>query len=137
MKLKAADVWFSKVVREAADWTCVRCGKVYERGSQGMHNSHRYRRQHKSVRFAKENTDALCFPCHQWYGGDTPEAARWLLERIGQGALDLLEEKKNTIFPMKKHHWKEASAHYRNQHKILMAKRADGIEGPLDFESWQ
>ena len=137
LKIKPADTWFSKCVRESYDWTCQKCGTKYERGSQGLHCSHHYPRGNKSTRFASENATALCFGCHRIWHSDPVGAFRWLLSVIGEGALDLLTEKKNQIFQMKKHHWKEAAAHYRAEHAKLMEQRDAGATGPLEFESWQ
>ena len=136
-KIKASDTWFSKCVREASDWTCERCGSVHERGSMGLHNSHIFSRRHRTIRWCKDNTQALCFTCHQWYGGNPADSGMWLTDLIGDGMLDIVREKRDSKMKVMKVEEKLIAKWYRCEHDKLMDRRMNGETGKLDFESYQ
>lgn len=73
IKLRPADVIFSKYIRNRDKWICVGCGKQYEPPTQGLQNSHFWGRARENTRFDPDNCDALCFSCHQYWGGDGRE----------------------------------------------------------------
>lgn len=137
VKRSPADMAFSLCVREAQDWVCECCGKELERGSMGLHCSHIFSRRHRTIRWCKENAQALCFSCHQWYGGNPADSGRWVEEVMGEGAIEILREKRDSKVKVSKLEEKDIAKHYREQHKILLERRANGQEGPLDFDSWQ
>ena len=130
MKINPADSAFSKCIRTRANWTCERCNKQYEKNSAGLHCSHIYSRRHRTIRWCKDNAQALCFSCHQWFGGNPVESGRWIIELYGQGHDDLLVEKKNLKMKISKLEEKDIAKHYRQELKKLEA-------GASDFESWQ
>lgn len=136
IKIHPADKWFSKCIREAADWTCEKCGGVYERGSQGLHCSHLFSRRHYSVRFCANppNAFAHCFGCHSYLGGNPVIFRNWAINEIGEGAIELLTEKHNNINLAKdiKKNLKDVAAHYKKEHERLMQLRADGAVGKLE-----
>jgi DNA-directed RNA polymerase subunit RPC12/RpoP len=82
MKRSSADILFSKLVREAGGYRCARCGKQYLHNDSGLHCSHHFTRSRKRTRYTPLNALALCFPCHQWYGGNPIESAAWLAEYL-------------------------------------------------------
>lgn len=137
VKIKPADTAFSLCVREAADWVCERCGAVHERKSMGMHCSHVYSRRHRTIRWCKENAQALCFSCHSWYGGNPADSGLWIRDFLGEGAISILEEKRDSKVKVSKPEEKDIAKHYREQHKKLLERRANGETGQLEFESWQ
>lgn len=137
VKIKPADTWFSKCKREAQDWTCEKCGSKHERGSMGLHNSHIFSRRHRTIRWCKENTQALCFSCHQWFGGNPADSGKWVEEFMGEGAIQLLREKRDSLMKVTKIEEKDIAKHYRLEHEKLLKRRADGETGVLDFESYQ
>lgn len=137
IKSKPADVAFSKCVREASNWVCERCGSAYEKGSQGLHCSHIYSRRHRTIRWSRDNAQALCFSCHQWFGGNPADSGLWVRELLGEGHFQLLEEKRDSKIKVSKLEEKEIAAHYRKQLKELEARRLEGETGKLEFESWQ
>lgn len=137
MKRSPADDAFSKCVRAAADYTCQRCGKQYDKSSTGLHCSHNFSRRHKTIRWCKENALALCFSCHQWFGGNPWESGLWLEEKIGKGTLDILTEKKNMKFKITAQDEKEIAKHYREQLKKIDQYRQSGYIGYVDFDSYQ
>ena len=136
-KIKPADTAFSRCVREAHDWTCERCNAQHERGSMGLHNSHIYSRRHRTIRWCKENTQALCFSCHQWFGGNPADSGQWITELLGEGFIDRLREKRDIKLKISKTEEKEIAKHYRQQLKDLESKRLSGQTGYIDFISYQ
>ena len=58
-------------------------------------------------------------------------------ERDGADLIDLLREKRDSGVKVPKTEEKEISAHYRKELKIIEARRADGEQGYIDFQSWQ
>ena len=137
VKIKPADSAFSRCVRESHDWTCERCNAQHERGSIGLHNSHIYSRRHRTIRWCKDNTQALCYPCHSWFGGSPADSGAWITELLGEPFIDLLREKRDTKMKISKLEEKEIAKHYRGELKILEAKRATGQAGYIDFVSYQ
>lgn len=130
MKTNPADTAFSRCVREAANWTCERCGKVHEKGSQGLHCSHIYSRRHRTIRWCKDNVQALCYSCHQWFGGNPADSGEWVTELLGEGHIEMLREKMNSKVKVSKLEEKEIAKHYRQELKKLES-------GASDFDSWQ
>lgn len=136
-KITPADSAFSKCVRERNNWTCERCNKQYEENSMGLHCSHVYTRSHRTIRWCGDNAQALCFSCHQWYGGNPIESGKWVEGILGQGVIGLLREKMNSRVKVSKLEEKEIAAHYRNELKKLKQRRMEGETGRIEFESWQ
>ena len=129
VKIKPADTWFSKCVRESSAWTCQKCGSVHEQGSQGLHCSHNFSRRHRTIRWCKDNALALCFGCHQWFGGNPYESGKWLENRIGEGTITLLLEKKESHTKVSKLEEKDIAAHYKKEHQKLLDARNEGWQG--------
>lgn len=137
MKINPADSAFSKCVRERNDWICERCGKQYEKGSMGLHCSHIYSRRHRTIRWAGDNAQALCFSCHQWYGGNPADSGLWLQDLLGEGHIAILREKRDSMVKVPKTEEKDIAKHYREELKKLEAQRAEGKTGRIEFESYQ
>lgn len=137
VKIRPADTAFSRCVREAHDWTCERCNTQYETGSQGLHNSHIFSRRHRTIRWAKDNTQALCYPCHMWFGGNPADSGFWVTELLGQEFMDYVRERRDLKFKIPKSEETEIAKHYRDQLKIIEAKRVEGQTGYIDFISYQ
>ena len=93
LKIRKADSEYSKWLRKSRNYTCERCGK-YEEG--GMQCSHFYGRKSESVRFDQENTDVLCFFCHQYFTSNPAEYAEWKKKRLGEKKYKMLMVRKNT-----------------------------------------
>lgn len=68
IKLRKADVEFSKYIRSKANWKCEACGKDYRENPQGLHCSHYFGRGRENTRFDEENCIALCFYHHRLWG---------------------------------------------------------------------
>lgn len=130
VKIKSCDTAFSRCIRESNNWTCERCHTKYERGSQGLHCSHIFSRRHRTIRWCKENAQALCFACHQWFGGNPVDSGAWLVHALGEVYIGILREKMNSRVKVSKKEEKEIAKHYREQLKLLE-------NGATDFISWQ
>ena len=137
IKIKPADTWFSKCVREANDWVCEKCGTRYERGAMGLHNSHIFSRRHRTIRWSKDNTQALCFSCHQWLGGNPVDSGAWLTNLLGEGHMALLREKRDSRMKVSKLEEKDIAKHYKAEYERLLERRSNGETGRLDFDSYQ
>lgn len=131
VKQKPADFWFSKCVRHAAGWQCERCGKQYEEGSQGLHTSHIFSRRHRTIRWAKDNVQALDFHCHSWYGSNPADSGKWITDLLGEGFLDRLRERRDSGVKVSKQEERDIAKHYRKEYQRMLET------GDTDFESWQ
>ncbi len=137
IKRSTADKYFSMCVREAADYTCQRCNKAYDRSkAQGLHNSHVFSRRHRVTRWEPDNGVALCYSCHQWYGGDPVESAPWVEDHLGLGVLEILTEKKGAVFKIPKSEEKLIAAHYKAEYIKLLERRENRETGKLNFLSY-
>lgn len=136
IKRSKADHWFSKCIRERANYKCERCGKEYTASSTGLHCSHHFSRSHRPIRWCKDNALALCFSCHNWYAGNPVQSGRWLSEKLGETMIAILEEKLGDKTKISKEEEKEIAAHYKAEFEKMVAQRAEG-KTELDFESWQ
>lgn len=137
IKIKPADTAFSKCVRAANNWTCEKCKTKYEEGSQGLHCSHIFSRRHRTIRWCKGNVQALCFHCHQWFGGSPADSGIWIASCLGEAHIEILREKRDSRVKVSKLEEKDIAKHYREQFKIIESKRLDGQVGYIDFISWQ
>lgn len=121
-----ADAAFSTAVRIARNHTCEHCGR-----SEGkMEAAHIYGRAAKSVRWDTLNILCLCHTCHRNFTANPLDFESWLKEYVGQGYLDLLNEKRQRMFKTTKQVRAEVAKHYREQIKLLEA-------GPHDLVSYQ
>ena len=131
IKISPADKAFSECVRLAAG-ECERCGNVGR-----LECSHIFSRAHRTIRWAKDNAMAKCFMCHKWWHSNPIESGAWFLKLSGEGFVQILTEKRNEKRKVTKLEEKDIAVHYRAELKKLKARRDDGEEGKLDFDSWQ
>jgi 5-methylcytosine-specific restriction endonuclease McrA len=104
IKICKEDKLFSDWVRWERDGgKCQRCGKVYERPSSGLQNSHYYTRSKKSVRFYPDNCDALCYGCHSYFEArKNAEYQDWKKERLGEERYQALVDRSNQVMKFDK-----------------------------------
>ena len=98
MKRDKYDALFSQYIRTRDKWTCQVCKRIYPPNSQGMHCSHIFSRRHNAIRYDERNAVAMCFPCHQHYGGNPIEGGEWARKYLGDDVVDALIKLKNTPF---------------------------------------
>jgi hypothetical protein len=132
IKIKPSDKAFADCLKEAFDHTCEVCGRM---GRQEC--SHIHSRSNRTIRWCKDNAKPKCHTCHRWWHQNPTESGLWFLNKYGQGAVDLLLEKKNNKFKVTKLEEKDIAKHYREQLKIILDKRNCGDTGYIDFTSWQ
>lgn len=136
-KRKPSDDAFSKCVRAAAGYACQRCGKQFGKGDAGLHCSHNFSRRHRTIRWCKDNALALCFTCHDWFGGNPLDSGVWLESFIGPAMVEVLREKMNSKQKVSKIEEKEIAAHYRAELVKIEKALTEGQAAPIDFVSWQ
>ena len=95
-KIFPSDREWSKYIRTRDMWTCQRCSKQYDPPTSALHCSHFWSRGNWSVRFDEDNTEALCYGCHSYLGGNPVEFHKYYLEKLGQERFDALEKRRNT-----------------------------------------
>ncbi|MEK6880720.1 MAG: recombination protein NinG [Nanoarchaeota archaeon] len=93
IKRRKADIEYSKWLRKEREYICEKCGKIEE---GGMQVSHFWGRKNESVRFDPENTDVLCFFCHNYFTQNPAAYSEWKKEKIGERAYKLLMVRANT-----------------------------------------
>lgn len=141
MKRNAADDAFSAAIRAAADYTCLRCGiqkmPVSRRGGSGLECSHVYSRRHRTIRWCVDNAEALCSGCHRWWHSSPADSGIWYALKVGDRHIELLREKRDSGVKVPKSEETEIAAHYREQILLIEQARLEGIQGPIEIESWQ
>ena len=133
-----ADAAFSFCIRERNDWHCEYCYRYFpdDSGRRSLHCSHFYGRRHRGLRFHASNAFAHCYTCHKRLGENPADFTFWVEQKLGEGMVEMLRERRNSIYKMGKGELKEIAAHYRNELKTMHEKRANGEVGYLDFLSW-
>lgn len=127
VKRLAADMWFSKCIREAAGWRCQRCGKQHHEGSQGLHCAHFITRGKWATRFDPLNVASCCYGCHQYLDSRPYEKAQWFEEFLGMDVAQMIREKsENTQHGLKKC-LKEITKHYKAEHARIVQANRDGV----------
>lgn len=132
MKISPADKYFSLCVREAADNTCVRCGR-----NGRTECSHIHGRRHRTIRWCKENALAKCSTCHRWWHENPTESGLWFTKEYGDGLDAILIEKRNSRVKVSKLDEKDIAKHYKAEYERLLKRRSNGETGRLDFDSYQ
>ena len=136
IKTTSADQWFSRCVRERAEWKCERCGTQYDSSAgQGLDCSHYYSRADQSIRHYPLNAMAHCRGCHQWLSG-RPEEFRKLWHSVYGDSLDelLINRANLTRGRAIKRSLKAVAKHYREQYDQMQALRECGARGRIEFE---
>ena len=132
MKILACDTAFANCLKAAYNYICERCG------TQGrMETSHVHGRRHRTIRWDKQNANCLCSTCHRWWHENPTESGIWFTNTFGSERDEILLEKRRSRLKVPKTEEKEIAKHYREQLKIIEAKRAEGEAGYIDFVSYQ
>ena len=129
IKRDSSDKWFSDCIRHRANYHCEHCGKYFSGLEQGFHCAHIYGRANKSTRWDVDNAVGLCAHCHRTFSEHPIDFHNWLQEKIGQGMLDLLREKKNTPMKTTKALRLEIAKHYRDQFRAMVDGGHTNLEG--------
>jgi len=121
IKRDAADIAFSNAVRLFKRYTCEHCKRTAYEGYPQMELAHIYGRASKSVRWCVDNALCLCHTCHAFFTANPVDFMCWLTDHIGQGMIQLLNEKRNKIQKTTKDYRKEVAKHYRREIKLMEA----------------
>ena len=135
VKINPADKWFSKCVREAAEWKCECCGTQYEEGTSGLHCSHYFGRRANGVRYCPDNALSHCWGCHMKLGSNPDDFREWMVNKVGEGMIDILRQKREDIGLAKsiKKNLKDVAKHYKAEYERLKSLRMAGEKGQLDI----
>lgn len=90
IRIREADRLYSLWLRKERKYTCEKCFRSFPEG-KGLSVSHFWGRRHESVRFDPDNTDCLCFSCHQNFEENPGDYVAWKFKRMGEKAYKLLD----------------------------------------------
>ena len=79
--IRRADAAVNRAVVERG-W-CLRCGT-----SQMLTPAHVERRRFHGTRWSLDAVICLCVVCHDWFDHERVASAKWLVDQIGQDAVD-------------------------------------------------
>ena len=130
IKREACDKWFSDCIRHKSNYQCEHCGKGFEGLMQGFECCHIYGRANKSTRWSADNAVALCGGCHRHFTEHPLAFIDWLTETLGEGHMDILREKKNTILKTNQLLRAEVAKHYREEFRRMESTNS------FDLVSW-
>ena len=111
VKREACDDWFSKSVRHRDQHRCQFCF------AEGTDCAHIFGRAKKSVRWSMDNAVTLCRYHHRYFTANPVAFTDWLTKIYGEGHMDILREKANSILKTNKALRKEISDHYRAEYR--------------------
>ena len=137
MKRDKRDAIFSNLVRERAGWTCENegCGKYYPEGQrQGLHCSHFFGRRYRSTRWHPDNAAAHCFSCHQKLGENRVDFTAWISQHLGDIGRERIRHLSQIVARFSKRQLEDIYWHMKDQHKAMLAKRANGETGRIEFD---
>lgn len=143
IKITRIDYWFSRCVRERANWTCERCNRVFPDGqasgkAQGLDCSHYFGRGSGNLmRHYGANCFAHCRGCHQYLSANPHEFTYWVKGRLGDVCYDELVARKGRTCKRSAQEKKEMQAHFKAQYEYLRRRRKEkGEAGYIDFVEW-
>lgn len=115
---------FSQCVRQAAAWTCQRCGVVDADGqatsrSLRMHCSHIYGRRNLATRWHPDNAICLCAACHKDLGDDPIQHAAFARAYLGDTRYDALVLLANSVWKWRRADKVEMYQHYKGELRRL------------------
>lgn len=137
IKRTPLDALISDLIREAADWTCERCGLVFpERKSQACHASHYISRSFVSTRYFIDNLSCLCAACHDAVGKDPGEHYRFVFGKLGEVRYDELRQRKQRVMRYRNHDRAAMRAHYKAELARVKDMRSKGVTGLIEVVSY-
>lgn len=99
IKLRPADAFWSRYIRNEHNWTCENCGKFCGDANVTYYQldcCHYHGRRKESVRFDFDNTRAVCSSCHRLFHKDKALHKAFMIRILGQRGFDLLEIRART-----------------------------------------
>ena len=139
MKRDKLDVLFSKIVRfrTGEPPVCQSCGLQSPEG-HGLDCAHIHSRRYTSggLRWSVDNALCLCRSCHRMYTAQPANWGRFLMDLLGEGHLDLLNEKLNNGQRVKKADKEAIYQHLKGQWEHLRDRRMDGDIGYIEITDY-
>ena len=122
----------SDLVRESVGY-CERCGMSGTR----LEAAHIFGRRHANTRYDTDNLLALCHGDHRDFTENPYIFSAWLDTTLGNGFMQILLDKKNTLKKWKK--WEKAQMyeHYKAELSRVRNLRANGVDGRIAVVSYQ
>lgn len=134
LKRDATDAAFSDAVREAADWLCQRCGRMFpERKGQDAHCSHFLSRKFNSTRWHPDNAVCLCASCHAVVTDDHDEHVTLIKRILGSVRYERLKQRKQLVVRYRPADKREMSKHYRAEVARIKQMRREGVIGAVEL----
>jgi hypothetical protein len=136
IKRDLTDDLFSKVIRlrSGDPARCEKCG-IQSEDIGDFDCSHIITRRYTTggLRWNPDNANCLCRSCHKWFTDHPAEFGRWLISYLGEGHLDLLQERLRGGCKVTKAMKKEIRKHYRSEIKRVETARMDGFTGYFEI----
>jgi len=124
----AVDAIFSLCVREAADWTCARCGTTKLQNQ--IQCSHLWSRRLRSGRWNPLNAVAHCATCHRFLGENPLLFGEWIKEYLGD-RYEAWYALRQVIVKIRPQDREDIYQHYKAVHAEMLRCRERGIAGPI------
>ena len=134
---KLVDAWCAKCIKEAANWTCERCGLVATDDTrQKFHCAHNIGRRHYAVRWDPRNAWCLCAECHLAVDTCAYKKAQLINKTIGGGIAELLAEKARFVPRYRDIDKREAVQHFKDEYQRLRELREKGSIERFMVQIW-
>jgi hypothetical protein len=130
VKRLASDEWFSHAIRWRDNWTCRHCHAEHPPPTKVLQCAHIVGRGVKATRYCADNALALCAGCHKYFTERPMAFTSWLRGELGEGLMELIEEKAAMIGKDDAKTRAEVAAHYRR----YVQHREKGVE--IELISW-
>ena len=79
----------------------------------------------------------MCHYCHRVWHESPLDAYYWFDEKFGEARRMFLTEKMHNRVKVSKLEEKDIKKHYAEQLKLIESKRSEGVQGYIDFVSYQ
>tara|TARA_Y100000310_G_C20313507_1_gene637333 strand:- start:219 stop:644 length:426 start_codon:yes stop_codon:yes gene_type:complete len=128
------DSVFSRLIREASDWTCAKCHKKFTEGARNLHCSHFFGRRAVNTRWDPDNVFAHCFRCHQFLGENPAIFTEWAQDARGaEWYEDMLFEHNRTLKLNDKDR-EELYNEMKETYDAILKMRGKGTTGPIQVK---
>jgi len=115
--------------------TCVTCGLTkHWKEQQAGHFIPRA--QGNALYFEARNIHPQCYRCNINLGGNGAEYYPYMVERYGQGMIDILKEKQQTIVKFSIDDYNEMAKHFKSEFNRVDELRKNGQQGIIEIQSW-
>ena len=97
VKLRRADMVFSRWIKKRDLYTCQRCGNKHMIKSQGLHCCHFISRRNEATRFDPDNACSICYGCHSWFHQNPKEHENFMVNRLGVEIFNALQDRRRKV----------------------------------------